>query len=110
MEVLKDEDPKNNPEIKALVQQIALKEAEAFDRIFKRFCWLHGLAVNIANVDYNIPDHVNRPNFWEYYYIGPVRKSTDRRHFLMSREVKFVDGKPTLEIIFNQTLLKEEDV
>lgn len=91
------------------LKQVAIKEAECLDRILTRFCLLNGLPINISKVEHQIFE--GRDNYYELFYIGPIRKSKNIKHFLMSRDLKIVPGQtfPVLEIKFNPDLLKEED-
>lgn len=98
MEVIQEDNPHEE-----LLNQISLKEAERFERIFNRFCWLKGVAIDIAMVETVEPP--DKPNYWEYWYISAKLKG-----FLMSRELKVVDGAPILEVKFNPILLDESKI
>lgn len=109
MELLKDENPAENPEIRAFLNDVKIKEAEAFNRIFLRFCLMNGIPQDISKIETR--EFAGRPNYWEYYFLGKIPKHSGQLHFLMSRELKMVEGEflPVLRIAFNKDLIDEPD-
>lgn len=111
MELLKDDNPAENPAVKKFLNDVLLAEQKAFDRVFTRFCILNGLKFETAflNIEtaYTNPE---KPNYGEYHYKGnTLNDKTVKRHFLMSRDLILVPGNelPTLEVKWNFDLLDE---
>lgn len=107
MNLLQDANPHDNPTLKELLNEIQLKEAECFERVYKRFCWLNGVRFDLAKIEPQTFDL--KPNKIDYYYMGPVPKAKGIKHFLMSRDLIMVKGQelPTLEIKWNMNLIDE---
>lgn len=108
MHVLKDEDPKANPQVKAFLDDVLKKEEEAFNRIFSRFCILNAVKFDVSKVE-TTRRYPEKPNYGEYYYIGYVLGNPASKHFLMSRDLVMVEGQelPVLNVTFNKNLLDE---
>lgn len=108
MELLKDEDPLETEAVKQFLKGVLVKEEEAFNRIYTRSCLMNGVVFDLSKI-HTTPKYEERPNYGEYYYLGPVLKGTGTKHFLMSRDIVMVDGEelPVLNIVFNADLLDE---
>lgn len=108
MQLLKDENPADNPLVQKFLKDVLLKEEEAFNRIFTRFCLLNGVRFDLAKIN-TVTRGPVAPNLVEYYYIGKIPKGTGEIHFLMSRNLAMVPGEdlPVLNITFNADLLDE---
>lgn len=110
MQLLQDTNPHDSPVLKEILNDIQIKEAECFQRVYKRFCWLHGLTFDLAKIDWQVLP--NKPNLINYFYVGDVPKTKLKQHFLMSRDLVMVEGQelPVLEIKFNPALLDEKEI
>ena len=109
MELLTDTNPNESEFVKQFLNDVKVKEAECFDRVFTRFCLLNGVKIDIAKIDFE--SHPQRPNFTAYYYRGIIPKSNLQRHFLMSRDLIEKPGEylPVLNITFNANLIDEKN-
>lgn len=107
MKLLTDTDPNNSDYVQAFLKDVAVQEAQCFDRIFLHFALLNGIKQDITKIDFD--DNPARPNYVGYYYNGVVPKSTHQRHFLMSRDLIIKPGEtlPVLNIVFNASLIDE---
>lgn len=98
------ENEENNPVIEAFLKWIAMKEEDVLHKTLIRFCLYKRGKIDIARVDFRTFEFEGKPNYVEYYYMGKVFGSDERKHILMSRNLKIIPGQqlPVLEILFGK--------
>lgn len=90
--------------VDTISEQIRMREADCVKRVFTRFCLLKFKTLDPSQVD--IKNYEVRPNFTNYYY----RFGTPDQYWLMSAELIIEHDVPKLNVLFNNELVKDNEL